>query len=161
LPHRPQKASLLGVFLSLPYEILIPNTLFEDELLSFTVTEKRMLLQGGLQVVGLPGQQVLHAQEVIMSCPRLAVHDGFAYALAEMHPGSTLLTGDGQLRALATSNNIEVHGALWVVDEIHRGHLTTAKARHAALTLLADDPAAVRLPKRELTTALERFEALL
>jgi hypothetical protein len=94
-----KKASLLGVFLSLPYEILIPNTLFEDELLSFTAGEKRMLLQSGLQVVDLPGQQVLRAREVITSRPRLSVHDGFAYALAEMHTGSILLTGDGQLRA--------------------------------------------------------------
>ena len=155
-----KKASLLGVFLSLPYEILIPNTLFEDELLSFTAGEKRMLLQSGLQVVDLPGQQVLRAREVITSRPRLSVHDGFAYALAEMHTGSILLTGDGQLRALATSNKIEVHGVLWVVDEIHRGRLTTVKALHAALTVLADDPT-VRLPKRDLTAALERFEALI
>ena len=155
-----KKASLLGVFLSLPYEILIPNTLFEDELLSFTASEKRMLVQGGLQVVDLPGQQVLRAREVIASRPRLSVHDGFAYALAEMHTGSILLTGDGQLRALATTNKIEVHGVLWVVDEIHRGRLTTVKALHAALSVLVDDPA-VRLPKRELTVALERFEALL
>jgi hypothetical protein len=48
------KASLLGVFLGLPYEILIPNTLFEEKLLSFTTSERRMLLQGGLQVVHLP-----------------------------------------------------------------------------------------------------------
>jgi len=34
-----KKASLLGVFLSLPYEILIPNTLFEDELLKFIYGE--------------------------------------------------------------------------------------------------------------------------
>jgi predicted nucleic acid-binding protein len=155
-----KKASLLGVFLSLPYEILIPNTLFEDELLSFTAGEKRMLLQGGLQVVDLPGQQVLRAREVITSRPRLSVHDGFAFALAEKHTGSILLTGDGQLRALATINKIEVHGVLWVVDEIHRGRLTTAKALHASLGILADDPT-VRLPKRELTAALDRFEALL
>jgi predicted nucleic acid-binding protein len=155
-----KKASLLGVFLSLPYEILIPNTLFEDELLSFTAADKKMLLQGGLQVVDLPGQQVLRAREVITSRPRLSVHDGFAYALAESRTGSILLTGDGQLRALATSNKIEVHGVLWVVDEIHRGRLTTVKAIHAALSVFADDPT-VRLPKRELATALERFEALL
>jgi hypothetical protein len=67
---------------------------------------------------------------------------------------------DGQLRALATSNKTEVHGVLWVVDEIHRGCLTTAKALHAALSVLADDPT-VRLPKRELAAALERFGALL
>ena len=155
-----KKASLLGVFLSLPYEILIPNTLFEDELLSFTAGEKRMLLQGGLQVVDLPGQLVLRAREVIASRPRLSVHDGFAYALAEMHTGSILLTGDGQLRVLATTNKIEVHGILWVVDEIYRGRLTTVKALHGALSVLVDDPA-VRLPKRELAAALERFEALL
>jgi hypothetical protein len=104
-----KKASLLGVFLSLPYEILIPNTLFEDELLSFTAADKRMLLQGGLQVVDLPGQQVLRARDVITSRPRLSVHDGFAYARAESRTDSILLTGDGQLRALATSNKIEVH----------------------------------------------------
>jgi hypothetical protein len=46
------------------------------------------------------------------------------------------------------------------VDEIHRGRLTTVKALHAALTVLADDPT-VRLPKRELTAALERFETLI
>ena len=152
-----KKASLLGVFLSLPYEILIPNILFEDELLSFTASEKRMLLQGGLQVVDLPGQQVLRARDVIASHSRLSVYDGFAYVLAEMHTGSILLTGDGELRALATTNKIEVHGVLWVVDEIHRGSLTTVKALHAALSVLVDDPA-VRLPKRELMAALERFE---
>jgi hypothetical protein len=90
----------------------------------------------------------------------MSVHDGFAYALAESRTNSILLTGDGQLRALATSNKIEVHGVLWVVDEIHRGRLTTVKALHAALSVFADDPT-VRLPKRELTAALERFEALL
>ena len=155
-----RKAALLGVFLSLPYEILIPDTLFEDELLSFTASEKRLLLQSGMQVVDLPGKQVLRAREVVGARPQLSVHDGFAFALAEMHSGSILLTGDGRLRELAIINRIEVHGILWVVDEIHRGQLTTAKALHAALSLLADDPA-VRLPTRELTAALERFEALL
>ena len=46
-----RKASLLGVFLRLPYEFLIPNTLFEEELLKFTDEEKAILLRGGLQVV--------------------------------------------------------------------------------------------------------------
>jgi hypothetical protein len=46
-----RKASLLKVFLHLPYEILIPNTLFEDELLSFTDVERKMLLDGGLKVM--------------------------------------------------------------------------------------------------------------
>ena len=50
-----RKASLLAVFLLLPFEILIPHTLFEDELLSFTDNEKKTLLGGGLKAVDLPG----------------------------------------------------------------------------------------------------------
>jgi hypothetical protein len=66
------KASLLAVFLRLPFEILIPNTLLEDELLSFTDGEKKMLLHGGLKVVDLPGSQVSRAREVIRTQPRLS-----------------------------------------------------------------------------------------
>ncbi|MGH8591751.1 MAG: hypothetical protein ACREXX_21280 [Gammaproteobacteria bacterium] len=51
-----RKASLLGAFLGLPYEILIPDTLFEEELVKFTDEQKQMLLRGGLQVVELPGE---------------------------------------------------------------------------------------------------------
>ena len=63
---------------------------------------------------------MLRAQAVMRQAPRLSVHDGFAFALAEDHPGCILLTGDGELRTLATQHKIEVHGVLWVIDEIHR-----------------------------------------
>jgi hypothetical protein len=46
------------------------------------------------------------------------------------------------------------------VNKIHRGHLTMAKVLHASFSVLANDPT-VRLPKLELTAALEWFEALL
>ena len=51
-----RKASALDAFLKLPYEFLIPNTLFEEELVRFTATEKNLLLRGGLKVVDLPGE---------------------------------------------------------------------------------------------------------
>jgi hypothetical protein len=103
-----RKASVLVVFLQLPFEILIPNTLFEDELLSFTEAEKKTLLNGGLKVIDLPGAQVSRAREVIRAQPMLSIHDGFAFALAEVHPGCILLTGDSPLRTLAESSQIEV-----------------------------------------------------
>ena len=56
-----RKASLLEAFLGLPYEILIPNTLFEEELVRFTQEQKDLLIQGGLQVMDLPGESVLRA----------------------------------------------------------------------------------------------------
>lgn len=57
-----RKASLLDLFLRLPYEILIPNTLFEEELVRFTQEQKESLVRGGLQVIDLPGERVLRAQ---------------------------------------------------------------------------------------------------
>jgi len=149
----------LDVFLKLPFEILIPNTLFEEELLKFTEAQKRALLRGGLKVIDLPGESVLRAQLVVKAAPQLSVHDGFAYALAETHPGCVLLTGDGYLRALAAANAIEVHGFLWVIDQIHQHRLSTAKTLCEALRLLAGDPA-VRLPRKELAAYLKRYEEL-
>jgi len=154
-----RKVSLLDVFLKLPYEILIPNTLFEDELLKFTDAQKRGLIRGGMKVVDLPGERVLRAQEVVGAIPQLSVHDGFAFALAEHHQDCILLTGDGSLRRLAAKHKIEVHGFLWVVDEIHQNRLTTAQRLYAALHLLSRDPA-VRLPRRELTVSLKRYDNL-
>src|ERR1051325_2934861 len=93
-----RKVSLLDIFLKLPYEILIPDLLFEEELLKFTEAQKRALIKDGLKVIDMPGERVLRAQQVMRSNPRLSVHDGFAFALAESHPGCILLTGDSCLR---------------------------------------------------------------
>ena len=153
------KVSLLDAFLKLPYETLIPNTLFEEELVKFTEAQKRAMLHGGLKVIDLPGERVLRAQQVVRAAPQLSAHDGFAYALAETHPVCILLTGDGYLRNLATTNKIEVHGFLWVIDQIHEHRLSTAKTLCEALRLLAGDPA-VRLPRMELAAYLKRYEGL-
>mgnify|MGYP001593704131 CR=1 FL=1 len=73
----------MDAFLKLPYEVVIPNTLFEDELVKFTDEEKEALVRNGLKVVHLPGESVLRAQEVAGALPHLSIHDGFAFALGE------------------------------------------------------------------------------
>lgn len=154
-----RKVSLLDALLRLPCEFLIPDTLFEDELLKFTVSQKKALVRAGLKVIDLPGERVLRAQAVIRQAPRLSVHDGFAFALAESHPGCILLTGDGELRNLATQHNMEVHGVLWVIDEIHRHQIEKAKTLLAALRAFSADPT-VRLPRREVAASIKRFSGL-
>ena len=154
-----RKVSLLDALLRLPCEFLIPNTLFEDELIKFTAAQKKALLRGGLQVVDLPGERVLRAQAVMRQAPRLSVHDGFAFALAEHHPGCILLTGDGELRTLAAQHKIEVHGVLWVIDELHRNGVVKAKTLLRALKAFSSD-ATVRLPKREVSASIKRFRGL-
>ncbi|MCC6263262.1 MAG: hypothetical protein IT169_06765 [Bryobacterales bacterium] len=152
------KCSLLHALLSLPYEFLIPNTLFEDELLSLTRSEKRSIVCAGLRVVDIPGKDVLKAQAIVRATPRISIHDGFALVLTESHPDAILMTGDDSLRSLATQRGIEVHGVLWAIQEIERGESATRKKLRAALESFLDDPT-VRLPRREITVMLKRFEA--
>ena len=152
-----RKASLLDVFLRLPYEMMIPNTLFEEELIRFTDDQKEALVRGGLQIVDLPGESVVRAQEIVGMFPRLSVHDCFAFALAESNPGCILLTGDGGLRELGMRYRMEVHGVLWIVDEIHANGLVTRETLLTILRGFARDQT-VRLPKRELTACIKRYE---
>jgi len=150
---------LLDTFLRLPYEFLIPNTLFDGELLSFTRAEKQALIGGGLNVIDLPGKCVQYAQEVLRKNPQLSVHDSFTFVLAESCPGCILLTGDGGLRTLAAQHEIEVYGVLWTLDELHCNCLATPATVLAALRIIADDPA-VRLPRQEVATSIKRYQGM-
>ena len=112
-----REVSLLDTFLRLPYEFLIPNTLFEEELLRFTAVQKNALVCSGLKIMNLPGERVLRAQAVVRKIPQISVHDGFAFALAESKPGCILFTGDDRLRTVAAQHEMDVCGVLWVLDE--------------------------------------------
>ena len=154
-----RKASLLDALVRLPYELLIPNTLFANELLKFTAAQKRALLRGGMKVIDLPGDRVTRAVEVSREVPRLSIHDGFAFALAEQHQGCVLLSGDGALRNYAAARAVEVRGVLWVLDELHRHGVVPVAIFLDALTLFeADDT--VRLPAREVAAYIRRYRAL-
>ncbi|MGD1092505.1 MAG: hypothetical protein ABSB35_11015 [Bryobacteraceae bacterium] len=150
---------MLEHLLRLPYEFLIPNTLFDEELLKFTAAQKKALVRGGLKVIDLPGERVLRAQQIIRETPRLSVHDGFAFALAEEHKGCILLSGDDALRTLAAKRAIEVHGILWVLDQLHANNLSTAEDVVTVLRVFQED-LTVRLPRREIAAYLRRYENL-
>jgi hypothetical protein len=64
---------------------------------------------------------------------------------------------DSLLRSLAETSQIEVHGVLWVFDQILTNELATPETLHAALSQLAADPA-VRLPKRDVAAYMKRYE---
>lgn len=112
-----------------------------------------------MKVVDLPGERVLRAQAIVRELPRLSVHDGFAFALAESQPDCILLSGDDRLRTLAAVHHIEVHGVLWVLDQLHANLLIPPDALLSVLRAFLDD-ATVRLPRRELSGYIRRYESL-
>jgi predicted nucleic acid-binding protein len=155
-----RKASLLEAFINLPYDIMIPDTLFEDELLSFSKAEKTILLDGGIKVTELPGEGVSRAQKILSLFPTLSIHDCFAFTLAERNPNSILLTGDKSLRKIATNHEIDVHGVLWAIDAIKDSETTPISKLIAALELFEKDES-VYLPKRDIQAFIQRFKTLL
>jgi rRNA-processing protein FCF1 len=151
-----RKASLLEAFMNLPYDIMIPDTLFEEELLNFSEAEKKLLLEGGLAVIELPSEGVLRAQEIEAGFPALSIHDCFAFTLAERNPGCILLTGDKSLKNIAIDHEIEVHGVLWALDEIKSYGTAPLTALIAALEFFESDET-VHLPIRALRSLIKRY----
>ena len=66
--------------------------------------------------------------------------------MAEERPDSILLTGDRRLRTLAQAEHLEVHGVLWIVEELAVHRKASRKMRLAALEAWRDNPTS-RLPR--------------
>lgn len=154
-----RKANLLLALLKLPYEIVIPDILFEEELVRFTLTEKQ-LLEKYVRLGELSGQQVLDAQQLAKNYPALSLNDCFAFILAKYTPNCILLTGDKALRQVASSQSIDVHGVLWAIDEMHTASTATVACLYQALLLFMKD-STVRLPKSDLQQWHKKYTELL
>jgi hypothetical protein len=151
------KTSLLEALIRLPYEIGIPDVLFE-ELVSFNLTEIA-LIERHFRKLSLPGEGVMRVQTIAQQHPVLSLNDCFAFVVAERITTSILLTGDRRLRELATSHQIEAHGVLWAMDEMHQAGVATATQLFAALQLFQQDPT-VHLPSREISSRLKHYQGL-
>lgn len=57
---------------------------------------------------------------------------------------------------IAEENEIEVHGVLWIIDELHHHNVEARRTLFQALKSFQDDPA-VRLPRAELLAAIRRY----
>ncbi len=152
-----RKAGLLQVALRLPYAFQVALPLVQDELLAFSATEIAELEALGLEVVDLTGAQVGRALALRGSRPTLSAHDCFTISLAESQPGAMILTGDQALRAQSQALNIEVHGVLWVSDQLEHHETCSAADLLAALLVLQADPV-VFLPSKELAMRIRSLQ---
>jgi hypothetical protein len=108
-----------------------------------------------LRVETLTSMEVRRATEVNRAHVRLSAPDTFAFVIAQAR-GWGLLTGDGVLRELATAENVDMHGVLWVLDQFaDSGHVEFVDL-HAGLSRLAGHPRC-RLPAGEVRRRLARF----
>lgn len=147
-----ERGRLLDECFGLPFEFAVPDLLYRQELEAYGGAD---LVALGLRVEELTGQELTIAQATRGARPKLSVPDAYAYSLASGR-GWTLLTGDGELRALAEANGVPFFGVLWICDQLFEGQVMDAAAVADGLDLIAAHERC-RLPRAEITIRLERY----
>ncbi|MBM3878171.1 MAG: hypothetical protein FJ387_00365 [Verrucomicrobia bacterium] len=125
-------------------------------MLEMTQPVQELATRGLLQVEHLDVSGLLALREFQARQPRsLSFEDCSVLSLA-VRMEAALLTGDADLRQAAEAENVEVHGLLWVLDElVASAHLTPWRAAAALQELLKNLRA--RLPISECEARLERW----
>lgn len=147
-----ERGRLIEPCFRLPFQLAVPDLLFKSELEDFNGAE---LVELGLQVIELTSAEVLVAQQTRTENRKLSLPDAFAYSLA-CGRDWMLLSGDGELRALAQANNVQCGGILWVTDQMHEHQIGPAQVLVDGLRLIADHPRC-RLPREEIEIRIERY----
>lgn len=144
-----ERGSLLEASFRLPFQLAVPDLLYERELKGYGGDD---LIRLGLVVEELDGDGIMRALAYRRQVPALSVPDSFALALAQTREW-VLLTGDGALRQLANDEAVECHGMLWLLDEIDSAAAATVQELHDGLTAISQHPRC-RLPRVEIRRRL-------
>lgn len=122
-----EHSELTGAMFSLSYQFAVPDILFVEEL-----SERHgHLLEFGLQSKTMSGDLIDEAIGLRQKYSKPSVNDLLALTLAK-HEGCQLLTGDKALREVAQVFNVEVHGSIWLVQQmIQHGKISVEVARVA------------------------------
>ena len=143
------RAQLIDELFLLPFEFAVPDLLFEREL-DNELGER--LIRLGLRIEALSSEEVSEATNVARQQAQLSLPDTFAFTIAKSR-GWGLLTGDGPLRRLAVAENVEMHGVLWVLDQLSIGGHVPGIRLHTGLRTLYGHPRC-RLPREEVEQRL-------
>jgi rRNA-processing protein FCF1 len=135
-----RKGGLLTTALLLPFHFVVALPLVTAELNDFQEADWNDLCARGLAVIDLNPAQVQRALALKSKFPGLSVYDCFSLALAETTPNAILLTGDQQLRRRACDVGVEVHGVLWITDQIEKTRAMAFSDLADALDRLGADP---------------------
>lgn len=101
------------VFL-LPYELAVPDILYNDELKDM---DGELLEANGIKIIEMTNDEVVETAERSGMTNRVSFNDLITLVVAKSR-GYILVTGDGNLRKIAKSENVELRGTIWLIDEM-------------------------------------------
>lgn len=150
------KTRLIESTLALSFDFVIPDFIFDQELLDLGTYSPADLVRLGFTIGTLDGDGIAVAlAHYGRHRSRLSFNDCVALAHAEIQ-SCILMTGDGPLRLVAEKIKIEVHGLLWAASLIAKHNTCPRDQLIAALQQLYDDPSR-RLPREALADLIRRL----
>lgn len=114
----------------------------------------RQFVKAGLLKVHSLGPDSIPTTAAISGQWRVSIADASAIFLAQQLKAA-LLSGDGPVRKAATALKIEIHGVLWVLDQLVEHSVLPRLHAHASLTLLIKGNCF--LPKQDCAERLKRW----
>lgn len=148
-----RSGGIVTEFFRLPLRASVPDVILAEMLDGRQVD----FLEQGLIEHEFSGKQVKEVHQLRSVQRNISVNDMFAFVLAR-DTRATLLTGDGNLRRFARQQMVNVHGMLWVLDELVRLNVIIKPAAAIALEKMLRDGA--RLPREECESRLIRWRSI-
>lgn len=148
-----EDGNLTSVLFRLPYEIAVPDILFELELRE----RHSHLLKAGLKVRSLTAESVKRTESLSFKYLRPSLMDHSALALA-MQEKCPLLSGDKDLRIAAKSEGVEIHGTVWIIEELLNHKLL--KQGQAKASFDSMKAKGSRLPWGDVEKLLNKWELI-
>lgn len=144
---------LLRLMFGFDATFAVPDTLFEEELRADHPELPRL----GLKLLELHEETVAHASRLVEKYRGLgaSTNDLLALALAWQEK-CPLLTGDGRLRTAAQTEGIDMHGTLWLVEQMVKARTITARKAEFGYDKMRK--AGRRLPWDEVERQLRSFK---
>jgi rRNA-processing protein FCF1 len=129
-----EEGSLLEQLFQLPYQFVVPDLLYFDEL----EIHHADLLDKGLVLRELTSTSMVYAMNLIERVRGPSRNDCFALALAKQER-CPLLTGDRALSKVARTEDVEVRGTLWAVEEMIMQQIITVEIARSAYLLMQEN----------------------
>lgn len=144
---------LLAEMFRLPeVEFCVPDVLYVEELADHYGTLPGL----GLKVVPQPAESVDYVVRLRQHYRRPSTNDLFALALARTL-GCALLSGDGALREAATSERVEIHATLWLIEAMLQARVVRVERVAAAYDAMQRDGS--RLPWDRVSAQIQRWRS--
>ncbi|MGE0875206.1 MAG: PIN domain-containing protein [Burkholderiales bacterium] len=131
----------------------VPDVLYEEELRADHPELPRL----GLKRLELNEETVAYADRMVEKYQGLgaSINDLLALALARQEE-CPLLTGDGRLRTVGKTEGVDVHGTLWLIEEMVKSRTVTVRQAESGYARMRE--ARRRLPWDEVDHQLRSLK---